>query len=83
MPLPSRCRRSAIATTPTAGPGRPTAATGSVGARGTKPGRSGRPRGAGPVNEQYTQRVPLAAAKPGDVIFYRMNNGTGLASERD
>ena len=25
---------------------------------------------------KYTQRVPLAAAKPGDVIFYRMNNGT-------
>lgn len=24
----------------------------------------------------YTQRVPLSAAKPGDVIFWRMNNGT-------
>lgn len=24
----------------------------------------------------YTQRVPLANAKPGDVIFWRMNNGT-------
>jgi cell wall-associated NlpC family hydrolase len=25
---------------------------------------------------KYTQRVALAAAKPGDVIFWRMNNGT-------
>ena len=24
----------------------------------------------------YTQRVPIASAKPGDVIFWRMNNGT-------